>query len=306
VLKPSEEAPLSAMLFAEFVHAANLPAGVFNLVNGDGIETGRALTRHPDVRMISFTGSTAAGRDISRNAAEHLKKVTLELGGKGATIAFADASANDIAKTVRACFENTGQTCKAPTRLLVERSIYETTLDQIAAVADACPVGSAHDQGDHIGPVVSERQWHRVQGFIQSGIDDGARLIAGGLGKPVGHDVGYFVKPTIFADVRRGSEIEQSEIFGPVLCVMPFDTEDQAIEIANDTAYGLTNYVLTQDTERKRRVALALRSGMVELNHSKRGRGAPFGGVKMSGLGREGGVVGIEEFLTLKTISGWD
>ena len=306
VLKPSEEAPLSAMLFAEFVHAANLPAGVFNLVNGDGIETGRALTRHPDVRMISFTGSTAAGRDISRNAAEHLKKVTLELGGKGATIAFADASADDIAKTVRACFENTGQTCKAPTRLLVERSIYETTLDQIAAVADACPVGSAHDQGDHIGPVVSERQWHRVQGFIQSGIDDGARLIAGGLGKPVGHEVGYFVKPTIFADVRRGSEIEQSEIFGPVLCVMPFDTEDQAIEIANDTAYGLTNYVLTQDTDRKRRVALALRSGMVELNHSKRGRGAPFGGVKMSGLGREGGVVGIEEFLTLKTISGWD
>ena len=305
VLKPSEESPLSAMLFAEFVKDAGLPAGVFNLINGDGPETGRALVAHRDVRMISFTGSTAAGRDISRVAAEGLKKVTLELGGKGATIAFADAPDDHIVKTVQACFENSGQSCKSPTRLLVERSVYDHVLRIVIDAANGTTVGPAGQSGAHIGPLVNARQWHRVQGLIRSGLDSGARLVAGGLGRPEGITQGYFVRPTVFADVPPGCDIEQTEIFGPVLCVMPFDTEDDAIRVANGTPYGLTNYVLTADTDRKRLIARRLHGGMVEINHSKRGRGAPFGGIKQSGHGREGGVWGIEEFLTVKTVSGW-
>ena len=306
VLKPSEEAPLSSMVFAEFCHDAGLPPGVFNLVNGDGAGVGTRLSEHPDVAMISFTGSTRAGRAISKAAAESLKRVTLELGGKGANVIFADADARAVERGVRHCMDNTGQSCNAPTRMLVERAVYHQAVETAARVAGEIRVGSAHDAGTHIGPVVNARQWDQIQRYIQTGIDEGARLVAGGVGRPEGLNRGYFVRPTVFADVVPGMTIEREEIFGPVLSIIPFDTEEQAISIANDTPYGLTNYVQSQDGARRNRMARALHSGMVQMNGKSRGAGSPFGGVKSSGRAREGGVWGIEEFLEAKAISGWD
>lgn len=306
VMKPSEEAPLSSMLFAEFVHDAGVPAGVFNLVNGDGAGVGSQLSSHPDVEMISFTGSTRAGRAISKNAAETLKRVTLELGGKGANLIFADADAKAVERGVRQCFENTGQSCNSPTRMLVERSYYDEAVDIARDVAADTPVGPSAAQGRHIGPVVNKRQWDQVQSYIQKGIDEGARLVAGGLGLPEGMNKGYFVRPTIFADVKPGMTIEREEIFGPVLSIIPFEDEAEAVRIANDTSYGLTNYVQSGDGARRNRLARQLRSGMVQMNGQSRGAGSPFGGVKASGRAREGGVWGIEEFLEVKAISGWD
>ena len=305
VLKPSEEAPLSSLLFAEFVHDAGLPAGVFNLVNGDGAGVGTQLSTHPDVAMISFTGSTRAGRAITKAAAETLKRVTLELGGKGANVIFADADEKAVKRGVLHCMNNTGQSCNAPTRMLVERAIYDDAVTTAASVADAIKVGSTAEPGRHIGPVVNKAQWGKVQELIAAGIDEGARLVAGGPGLPEGVNRGYYVRPTVFADVSNDMRIAREEIFGPVLSILPFDTEEEAIAIANDTPYGLTNYVQSQDGARRNRMALALKSGMVEMNGQARGQGSPFGGMKMSGRAREGGVWGIEEFLEAKAVSGW-
>ena len=306
VLKPSEESPLSSMLFAEFCHDAGIPPGVFNLVNGDGAGVGTRLSSHPDVEMISFTGSTRAGRAISKAAAETLKRVTLELGGKGANLVFADADARAVERGVRHMMNNSGQSCNAPSRMLVERSYYDRAVEIAAEVANGIKVGPASEPGKHIGPVVNKRQWDQIQGYIQKGIDEGARLVAGGLGLPEGMNKGFYVRPTVFADVKPGMTIEKEEIFGPVLCMIPFDSEEEAVEIANDTPYGLTNYVQSQDGARRNRLARQLRAGMVEMNGKSRGAGAPFGGVKASGRAREGGVWGIEEFLEVKAISGWD
>lgn len=306
VLKPSEESPLDAMLFAEFCHDAGLPPGVFNLVNGDGGGVGAVLSSHPDVEMISFTGSTRAGRAISAAAAATLKRVTLELGGKGANVIFADADDRAVERGVRHLMNNSGQSCNAPSRMLVERPAYDRAVEIAAQVATSIKVGSAHDAGKHIGPVVNKRQWDQIQAYIQKGIDEGARLIAGGPGLPDGFNRGFYVKPTVFADVVPGMTIEREEIFGPVLAIIPFDTEADAVRIANDTPYGLTNYVQTQDGARRNRLARSLRSGMVEMNGKSRGAGSPFGGVKSSGRAREGGHWGLEEFLEVKAISGWD
>ena len=305
VLKPSEESPLNALLFAEFCHDAGVPPGVFNLVNGDGMGVGAQLSSHPDVEMISFTGSTRAGRAISKAAAETLKRVTLELGGKGANVIFADADEKAVKRGVLHMMNNTGQSCNAPSRMLVERSIYDRVVEEAAEVAKAVKVGPASEHGRHIGPVVNKRQWDQIQGFIQKGIDEGARLVAGGLGLPEGMNKGYYVRPTIFADVTPGMTIEREEIFGPVLSIIPFEDEADAVKIANDTPYGLTNYVQTQDGTRANRMAMSLKSGMVEMNGKPRGAGAPFGGVKASGRAREGGIWGLEEFLEAKAISGW-
>ncbi len=305
VLKPSELSPLNAMLFADILHEAGVPAGVFNLVNGDGPGVGTQLSGHPDVDMVSFTGSTRAGIAISKNAAETLKHIHLELGGKGANIIFADADDKAVMRGARHCFNNSGQSCNAPTRMLVERSIYDRAVDIAAETASRLKVASAHEPGSHIGPVVSQMQYDKIQGLIQKGIDEGARLVAGGLGRPDGLNRGYFVKPTVFADVNNDMTIAREEIFGPVLSIIPFDDEADALRIANDTPYGLTDYVQTQDGARRNRLARQLRAGMVEMNGKSRGRGSPFGGMKASGRGREGGVWGIEDFLEVKAVSGW-
>ncbi len=306
VLKPSEIAPLSSMLFAEILHEAGVPAGVFNLVNGDGAGVGSQLSVHPDVEMISFTGSTRAGIAISKAAADSLKKVCLELGGKGANIVFADADDKAVVRGARHCFYNSGQSCNAPTRMLVERAAYDRAVEVAAKVAQETAVASAHQPGKHIGPVVSRPQWEKIQGLIQAGIDEGARLVAGGTGLPEGVNRGYFVRPTVFADVTNDMTIARQEVFGPVLTIIPFDSEEEAVAIANDTPYGLTNYVQSQNGARRNRVARQLRSGMVEMNGISRGAGSAFGGVKMSGRAREGGVMGLEEFMDSKAISGWD
>ncbi|MFC3613114.1 aldehyde dehydrogenase family protein [Lutimaribacter marinistellae] len=305
VLKPSEQSPLDAMIFAEMMDEAGFPAGVFNLVNGDGAGVGTQLSGHPDVDMVSFTGSTRAGTAISKNAADTLKKVHLELGGKGANVIFDDADEKAVKRGVIHMMNNTGQSCNAPSRMLVQRGVYDQAVETAASVAQSVQVGPASDEGRHIGPVVNEVQWNKIQDLIQKGIDEGARLVAGGTGRPEGLNKGYYVRPTVFADANNQMTIAREEIFGPVLTMIPFDTEDEAIEIANDTPYGLTNYVQTQDPDRLKRMARSLRSGMVEMNGQSRGAGAPFGGMKQSGNGREGGVWGIEDFLEVKAVSGW-
>ncbi|SIS63836.1 aldehyde dehydrogenase family protein [Phaeovulum vinaykumarii] len=304
VLKPSEIAPLSAMVFAEIMHDAGLPPGVFNLVNGDGAGVGTQLSTHPDVEMISFTGSTRAGIAITRNAAETLKKVTLELGGKGANLIFADADPDAVKRGLRHCFQNSGQSCNAPTRMLVERAAYDQAVETARQLAEATPVGPASEEGRHIGPVVSHAQYEKIQALIETGLAEGARLVAGGPGRPEALNRGYFVRPTVFADVTPHMTIAREEIFGPVLSILPFDTEDEAVAIANDTPYGLTNYAQTSDPARLTRLARALRAGMVELNGQPRGPGAPFGGIRASGRAREGGLMGIEEFTEVKSVSG--
>jgi aldehyde dehydrogenase (NAD+) len=305
VLKPSEIAPLSSHVFAEIVDAADLPKGVFNMVHGDGPGVGTQLSSHADVDMISFTGSTRAGIAISKAAADTLKRVSLELGGKGANVIFADADEKAVKRGALHCFNNTGQSCNAPTRMLVQREIYDQAVETAAAVADKMAIGPASEEGRHIGPVVSEAQWTKIQGLIQDGIDEGARLVAGGTGRPEGTNRGYFVRPTVFADVNNQMKVAREEIFGPVLSILPFDTEEEATAIANDTPYGLTNYVQTQDDAKRNRMSRRLRSGKVETNGQSRAAGSPFGGVKASGNGREGGVWGLEEFMEIKAVSGW-
>ena len=305
VLKPSELAPLSSMILAELIDETNFPAGVFNLINGDGAKTGDALTSHPDVNMISFTGSTRAGALISQNAAKDFKRVSLELGGKGANIIFKDADPDAIERGALRCFRNSGQSCNAPTRMLVEKSMYNEAVERLKKYTEAFEVGDPKKEGEHIGPVISETQYNKIQTLIKKGIDEGAKLVAGGPGKPKGLEKGYFVKPTVFADVNNNMEIARTEIFGPVLSVMPFETEEEAIKIANDTPYGLTNYIQTQDKEKVKRVARKLRSGMVDVNGAGIAVDAPFGGFKHSGIGREAGEHGLEEFLEVKSVGGW-
>ena len=306
ILKPSELAPLSAIIIAELIDEAKFPKGVFNLVNGDGATTGDALTSHPDVNMISFTGSTRAGALISQNAAKDFKRVSLELGGKGANIIFKDADAEAIERGAFRCFRNSGQSCNAPTRMLVERPIYDEAIERLKKYASEFKVDDPSKEGEHIGPVISDVQFNKIQGLIQKGIDEGAKLVAGGPGKPEGLKDGYYVKPTVFADVNNNMEIARTEIFGPVLSVIPFETEEEAIQIANDTDYGLTNYIQTQDTEKVQRVARKLRSGMVDVNGAGIAVDAPFGGFKHSGIGREAGKEGLLEFLEVKSVGGWN
>jgi len=305
VLKPSELAPLSSMILAEMIDEVKFPAGVFNLVNGDGATTGNALTSHPDINMISFTGSTRAGALISQNAAKDFKRISLELGGKGANIVFKDADPEAIERGALRCFRNSGQSCNAPTRMLVEKSMYSEAVERVKKFANETKVDDPTKEGNHIGPVVSETQFNKIQTLIKKGIDEGAKLVAGGVGKPDGLEKGYFVKPTVFADVNNQMEIARTEIFGPVLSIMPFETEEEAISIANDTPYGLTNYIQTQDQKKANRVARKLRSGMVDVNGAGIAVDAPFGGYKHSGIGREAGAQGLEEFLEVKTVGGW-
>ena len=305
VLKPSELAPLSSMILAELIDDTKFPKGVFNLINGDGATTGDALTSHPDINMISFTGSTRAGALISQNAAKDFKRVSLELGGKGANIIFKDADPEAIERGALRCFRNSGQSCNAPTRMLIEKSMYDEAIKRLKKYTENFEVGDPEKEGEHIGPVISETQYNKIQTLIKKGIDEGAKLIAGGPGKPEGLDKGYFVKPTVFADVNNNMEVARTEIFGPVLSVMPFETEEEAIKIANDTPYGLTNYIQTKDPEKVKRVARKLRSGMVDVNGAGIAVDAPFGGFKHSGIGREAGEHGLEEFLEVKSVGGW-
>ena len=306
VLKPSELSPLSAILLAEMIDEAGFSPGVFNLVNGDGTGVGTHLTAHPDVDMVSFTGSTPAGVAISKAAADTVKRVSLELGGKGANIIFADADEKAVTRGVRHCFNNSGQSCNAPTRMLVERAIYDQSVETARKVAEKTEVGPTEIESRQIGPVVSETQFNKIQYLIKCGFDEHATLVAGGLGRPDGLNRGHFVRPTVFADVTSNMTIWKEEIFGPVLVMTPFDTEEEAIALANDTPYGLTNYVQTADKTRARRVARGLRSGMVEMNGKFGGAGSPFGGMKQSGNGREGGAWGLEEFLEVKAVSDWE
>ncbi|MCL2896924.1 aldehyde dehydrogenase family protein [Brenneria tiliae] len=306
ILKPSEAAPLSALLFAEMIDEVGFPAGVFNLLNGSGQTVGTALAAHADVDMISITGSTLAGISAMRTAAQTVKRVTLELGGKAPNIVFADADLEDaVIRGANACFSNSGQSCNAPTRMLVEKRVYQQAVAIAARVAAETLVDEPAKEGGHIGPVVSQRQYDRIQAYIAAGIAEGARLVAGGPGRPAGLERGYYVRPTVFADVDNGMRIAREEIFGPVLCLIPFDSEEEAVAIANDTPYGLNAQVQTANRERARRVARRLRAGMVQLNGAPRASGTPFGGYKQSGNGREGGVWGLEEYLEIKSVSGW-
>ena len=305
ILKPSEIAPLSGMLFAEMIHESGFPKGVFNLVNGDGPGVGTQLSSHPNIDMVSFTGSTRAGKLITKNAADNIKRVSLELGGKGANIVFADADEKAVKRGVRRVFNNSGQSCNAPTRLLVEKTIYDRAVKEAIEVAEKTDVDVANKEGRHIGPVVSKIQYDKIQNLINKGIKEGAKLVAGGPDRPRHLNKGYFIKPTVFADVNNEMTIAREEIFGPVISIIPFSTEEEAINITNDTSYGLTNYVQTKDTIKAQRIARQLRSGMVEINGEGFADGSPFGGYKQSGNGREGGKWGIEEFLEVKSISGW-
>ncbi len=305
VLKPSEESPLSALLFAEMIDEAGFPPGAFNLINGHGPVAGAGLSGHPDVDMVSFTGSTRAGIAVAKAAADTVKRVTLELGGKSPNLLFADADLpSAVAWSVAACFANSGQTCDAPTRLLVEGSVYQEAKEIAARTARATLVGDPAREGDHIGPVVNAQQFENIQRLIQRGIDEGATLLAGGTGRPEGLEVGYYVKPTLFADVAPDMTVNREEIFGPVLCMMPFDNEEEAIRLANDTRYGLGACVQTGDAERAERLARALRAGNVSINGQAYDYDAPFGGMKQSGNGRENGVFGLQDYLDLKTITG--
>lgn len=305
VLKPSEIAPLSALLFAEILHEAGCPAGVFNLVNGDGPGVGAAMSAHPGIDMMSFTGSTRAGVAVTQNAAETVKRVALELGGKSPNLLFADADLETAIRfSLESCFSNSGQSCDAPTRLLVERSAYEGAVTAAERIAAETTVGDPAEEGDHIGPVISNLQYERIQGHIERGIADGARLVAGGPGRPAGFEKGYFVKPTVFADVTNQMSVARNEIFGPVLVMIPFETEDEAIEMANDTPYGLAAYIQTGSPERAKRVSRKLRAGSVYINGAAPDWDVPFGGYKQSGNGREYGEFGLEDFLELKSITG--
>lgn len=303
VLKPSEHTPLSAMIYAEIIHEAGYPAGVFNMIQGDGLVTGTAMSCHNDIQMMSFTGSTRAGQAISKAAADSVKRVTLELGGKSPNLVFADCDLEArVSASVLECMYNTGQSCDAPTRLLVEASCYEEVLGIAQTAAESIEVGNPAQEGDHIGPLFDQLQYDRVQSMIQVGLTEGATLLTGGLGKPGGFETGCFAKPTIFADVHNQMRIAQEEIFGPVLVIIPFEDEADAIHLANDTPYGLAAYIQTGDSERALRIAALLRAGAVHINGGGFNYGLPFGGFKQSGNGREGGMFGLEDYQEIKTL----
>ncbi|WP_443478506.1 aldehyde dehydrogenase family protein [Novosphingobium aerophilum] len=304
ILKPSEEAPSSAAIFAEVMEAAGVPAGVFNLVQGDGAEVGTALARHPGIDMISFTGSTRAGIMVAKNAADTVKRVSQELGGKSPNIIL-EGTPLDVALPggVGGVLLNSGQSCVAPTRMLVHRSQHDDAAEKVGEMFAAKPVGDPLSEGPHIGPVVNKAQYEKIQGLIQKGIEEGATLVTGGLGRPEGLDKGYYVKPTVFADVTPDMTIAQEEIFGPVLVIMPYDDEADAVRIANDTPYGLGAYI-AGDPARAGKLVGKLRAGAVFVNSGGLAFDMPFGGYKQSGNGREFGKFGIEEFLEVKSVIG--
>jgi aldehyde dehydrogenase (NAD+) len=303
VLKPSEVAPLNAFILAEIVDEVGLPDGVFNLVTGTGPVVGEAIAAHPDIDMVSFTGSTRAGKRVAEVAAGTVKRVALELGGKSANIVLDDADFEAvIPKGVFACYLNSGQTCTAHTRMLVPNSRYDEAVSIASAAADAMQVDHPHKEGMHLGPLISQAQWDRVQGYIQKGVDEGAVIAAGGLGKPEGYDVGYFVKPTVLANVTNDMAVAQEEIFGPVLVIIGYEDDDDAVQIANDSLYGLSGGVWSADQDRALAVARRMRTGAVDVNGGGFNIAAPFGGYKQSGYGRENGQYGIEEFLQTKSL----
>ena len=304
VLKPSEIAPISGYLFSEMMDQAGFPAGVYNMVNGDGPDVGAVIASHADIDMVSFTGSTRAGILVAKAASETVKRVAQELGGKSPNIIFADADLDKaVSAGVTSMMGNTGQSCNAPSRMLVQSSVYQQAVEIAKQAAAQVAVDDPMKEGGHIGPLSSRVQFEKVQSLIEKGIEEGAELVIGGTGKPDGLDTGYFVKPTIFAGVNNQMTIAQEEIFGPVLTMIPFDTEEQAIEIANDTPYGLAAYFSTSDDGRAKRVAGQLRAGMVSLNSASQGYTAPFGGYKQSGNGREWGEYGFDDFLEIKGIT---
>ncbi|MGB2217567.1 MAG: aldehyde dehydrogenase family protein [Porticoccaceae bacterium] len=304
VLKPSEIAPISGYLFTEMMDQAGFPAGVYNMVNGDGPDVGAVIASHADIDMVSFTGSTRAGILVAKAASETVKRVTQELGGKSPNIIFADADLDKaVSAGVTSMMGNTGQSCNAPSRMLVQSSVYQQAVEIAKQAAAQVAVDDPMKEGWHMGPLSSRVQFEKVQDLIAKGIEEGAELVVGGTGKPDGFDTGYFVKPTIFAGVNNQMTIAQEEIFGPVLTMIPFDTEEQAIEIANDTPYGLAAYFSTSDDERAKRVAGQLRAGMVSLNSASQGYTAPFGGYKQSGNGREWGEFGFDDYLEIKGIT---
>jgi aldehyde dehydrogenase (NAD+) len=306
VLKPSEIAPLNAALWTEILDDAGVPAGVFNLVNGDGPSVGDAMSRHPDIDMMSFTGSTRAGVMVAKSAADTVKRVAQELGGKSANIILDDADFNKaVAQGVQSCFMNSGQSCNAPTRMLVPASRHDEVVEIAKAAAAKVTVGDPMAEGTTIGPVVSEIQFEKVQGLIEKAIEEGTELVAGGPGKPDGLNAGYYCKPTIFANVTNDMTIAREEVFGPVLSILKYETEEQAIEIANDTVYGLSGYVQSGDIDHARNVASQLRTGNVHLNGAGPDLMAPFGGYKQSGNGREWGPHGFEDFLETKAVLGY-
>ncbi len=306
VLKPTEIAPLNAILVAEILHAAGVPAGVFNLVNGDGPTVGEAMSAHPDIDMMSFTGSTRAGTAVARAAADTVKRVTQELGGKSANIVLENCDLDAVVKGgVDHVMMNSGQSCNAPTRMLVPEALHDRAAELAKQAAEATVVGDPKDDASKIGPVVSETQWNRIQKFIQLGIDQGATLVTGGPGRPEGLERGYYVKPTVFANVSNDMTIARDEIFGPVLSILPYKDKAEAIRIANDTPYGLAGYVSGNDIDEVRDVARSIRAGQVLLNGAGPDFSIPFGGYKQSGNGREWGELGFEEFLEVKAVRGW-
>ena len=306
VLKPSEVAPLSAYLFAQVMHEAGVPAGVFNMVNGDGPVVGTALSKHPDVSMMSFTGSTRAGSLVAQNAAPTVKRVTQELGGKSPNIILDDADLETaVAGGVRHMYTNTGQSCNAPSRMLVPAAKLAEAEAIAAKVTESVVVGDPTAETTTMGPVVSEVQFNKIQGLIEQGIKEGAKVVIGGLGRPEGLDKGYFVRPTIFSQANNEMTVAREEIFGPVLTMIPYDTEEEAIRIANDTPYGLAGYVQSGDLDHAREVASRIRAGNVHINGASGGFNVPFGGFKQSGNGREWGSHGFTDFLEIKAVEGF-
>lgn len=306
ILKPSEYTPTSALVFTEVLDEAGVPSGVFNLVNGLGPDVGVALSSHRDIDIISFTGSTRAGIDVAIRAAPTVKRVSQELGGKSPNIILADADfERAVTGGARHCFNNVGQSCNAPTRMLVPAGRMNEAARIAAVVADGLKVGDPNEEGTDLGPVVNRTQWEKIQKLIETGIEEGATLAAGGPGRPQGLNKGFFVRPTVFADVRPEMTISREEIFGPVLSIVPYGSEDEAVEIANDTPYGLAGYVWSGDVAHARNVARRIRAGNVNLNGVGNEQHAPFGGMKQSGNGREWGRFGIDEFVEVKAISGW-
>jgi aldehyde dehydrogenase (NAD+) len=306
VLKPSEVAPLSAYLFAQVMHEAGVPAGVFNMVNGDGPVVGTALSKHPDVSMMSFTGSTRAGSLVAQNAAPTVKRVTQELGGKSPNIILDDADLETaVAGGVRHMYTNTGQSCNAPSRMLVPAAKLAEAEAIAAKVTESVVVGDPTAETTTMGPVVSEVQFNKIQGLIEQGIKEGAKVVIGGLGRPEGLDKGYFIRPTIFSQANNEMTVAREEIFGPVLTMIPYDTEEEAIRIANDTPYGLAGYVQSGDLDHAREVASRIRAGNVHINGASGGFNVPFGGFKQSGNGREWGSHGFTDFLEIKAVEGF-